>query len=187
MSTIDIGHAPVLTLWACIVAERLGWRHDTALTLGRAVSIADADQKGAQVPASARPKNRQKEPPRSPPAESTDAIRDVLLLGQIVRVVPTPEGPRAVGEDTLLQPEVVERYLRGEFGNRLCAAMSAMERLAATIATDTLIDDAMRLYEDFRPQALSGDHSWAAKGIFDVDRVHALVRARRRHEQRDPA
>jgi hypothetical protein len=33
---IRINRAPVLTLWAAVVAERLGFGHDTALTLGRA-------------------------------------------------------------------------------------------------------------------------------------------------------
>jgi hypothetical protein len=32
---ISINRAPVLTLWAAIVAERLGFTHDEALTLGR--------------------------------------------------------------------------------------------------------------------------------------------------------
>ena len=35
--------APVLTLWAAVVAEVLGFGHDEALTLGRAV----ADKTGA--------------------------------------------------------------------------------------------------------------------------------------------
>ena len=33
MKTIRIDRAPVLTLWASVAAERLGWPHDTALTL----------------------------------------------------------------------------------------------------------------------------------------------------------
>ena len=44
--TIRINRGPVLTLWAAVVAERLGFGHDMALTLGRAsldtnFSIAD--------------------------------------------------------------------------------------------------------------------------------------------------
>lgn len=35
--TIQINHAPVLTLWGVIVAERLGFKHEEALTLGKAV------------------------------------------------------------------------------------------------------------------------------------------------------
>ena len=36
--TIKINRAPVLTLWAAVGAERLGFDHDEALTLGRAVT-----------------------------------------------------------------------------------------------------------------------------------------------------
>ena len=35
--TIKINRAPVLTLWAAVVAERLGFDRATALTLGQAV------------------------------------------------------------------------------------------------------------------------------------------------------
>ena len=35
---IRINRAPVLTLWASIVAERLGWPHETALTMGQTVA-----------------------------------------------------------------------------------------------------------------------------------------------------
>lgn len=33
---IRINRAPVLKLWATVVAERLGFEHDEALTLGKA-------------------------------------------------------------------------------------------------------------------------------------------------------
>ena len=37
-SKILINRAPVLTLWAAIVAERLGFNHDEALSLGKAMT-----------------------------------------------------------------------------------------------------------------------------------------------------
>jgi len=37
-SSVMINRAPVLTLWAAAVAEMLGFDHDEALTLGRALS-----------------------------------------------------------------------------------------------------------------------------------------------------
>jgi hypothetical protein len=40
--TIYINRAPVLTLWAAVVAERLGFRRDESLTLGRAVAGVNA-------------------------------------------------------------------------------------------------------------------------------------------------
>ena len=39
---IRVNRAPVLTLWATVVAERLGYPTDTALTLGRDVSVLPA-------------------------------------------------------------------------------------------------------------------------------------------------
>jgi hypothetical protein len=42
--TISINRAPVLTLWAAVVAQRLGFDEDEALTLGKAV--ADLDKTG---------------------------------------------------------------------------------------------------------------------------------------------
>jgi len=35
---IKINRAPVLTLWAAIVAEQLGYDKDEALTLGKAIA-----------------------------------------------------------------------------------------------------------------------------------------------------
>jgi hypothetical protein len=40
-----VNRAPVLTLWASMVAEVLGFEHDEALTLGRAVAGLNAYSK----------------------------------------------------------------------------------------------------------------------------------------------
>lgn len=47
--TLRINRAPVLALWAVIVAERLGFTHDEALTLGRAVAGLNAYAKGVRL------------------------------------------------------------------------------------------------------------------------------------------
>jgi len=43
---IEINRAPVLTLWAAVVATRLGFEWEEALTLGRAVAGLNAYSKG---------------------------------------------------------------------------------------------------------------------------------------------
>ena len=43
---VKINRAPVLTLWAAVVAERLGYEWEEALTLGRAVAGLNAYKKG---------------------------------------------------------------------------------------------------------------------------------------------
>jgi hypothetical protein len=47
--TIRINRAPVLTLWAAVVAERLGFDRATALTLGQAVAGLSAHAKGVSL------------------------------------------------------------------------------------------------------------------------------------------
>jgi hypothetical protein len=46
---VMINRAPVLTLWAAAVAEVLGFDHDEALTLGRAVPRLNAYSKGVAL------------------------------------------------------------------------------------------------------------------------------------------
>src|SRR5574339_45239 len=46
---IKINRAPVLTLWATVVAERLGYDEETALTLGKAVAGLNAQSKGRKL------------------------------------------------------------------------------------------------------------------------------------------
>ena len=46
---IRVNRAPVLTLWAAIVAERLGHDADAAITLGRAVARSSAQVKARAI------------------------------------------------------------------------------------------------------------------------------------------
>lgn len=66
----SINRAPVLTLWAAVVAQRLGFKEPEALTLGKAVAGLNAQAKGRRLgifkpheekPAQARKKERGEE------------------------------------------------------------------------------------------------------------------------------
>ena len=46
---ILINRAPVLTLWAAVVAERLGFEHAEALSLGKALAGLNAQSKGQRL------------------------------------------------------------------------------------------------------------------------------------------
>lgn len=43
---IKINRAPVLTLWATVFVKRMGYDHESALTLGKAVAGLNAQSKG---------------------------------------------------------------------------------------------------------------------------------------------
>jgi hypothetical protein len=44
-----INRAPVLTLWTAVVAERLGFKPDEALSLGKALAGLNARSKGRRL------------------------------------------------------------------------------------------------------------------------------------------
>ncbi len=46
---VSINRAPVLTLWAAVVAERLGFNEDEALSLGKALAGLNAQTKGRRL------------------------------------------------------------------------------------------------------------------------------------------
>ncbi|GEM_PF-6265189 len=47
--TLEINRAPVLTLWLAGVAERIGFGHEEALTLGKEVAGLNAQSKGRRL------------------------------------------------------------------------------------------------------------------------------------------
>lgn len=49
MKTISINRAPDLTLWAAVVAQRLGFDEDEAFTLGKALAGLNAQAKGRRL------------------------------------------------------------------------------------------------------------------------------------------
>jgi hypothetical protein len=100
MKTISINRAPVLTLWAAVVAQRLGFAEEEALTLGKAVAGLNAYSKGRRLglfkPHEEKAKKaREKEPGKRflvevcgravPATNSDDGIR-VLRLFQATSV-----------------------------------------------------------------------------------------------------
>jgi hypothetical protein len=171
--TFTINRAPVLTLWAAVVAERLGYDRAAALTLGRAVAGLNAQTKARRLgitrPADARTAARRAEVRRAADAKVVE------LLGRHVPVVKTPDGLRAAAEGKPDSPESVVRYLESKFGEHLAAARNAMTTLARSVPKDELDERAFGLYEAFRPDAPPGKKGWGAKGVLDLARIERLA------------
>jgi hypothetical protein len=157
---LRINRAPVLTLWAAVVAERLGLPRDTALTVGQAVAGLTAHAKGVRLGIYAAPETRPQEPPPPAPKGAT-GIHDVVLLGRLIHVADTADGPRAIAKGVLVKPEAVERYLKGKFGDALDAVRAELERLAAHFPPTQLRHEGFHLYEQFRPDVPSDEEGQA--------------------------
>ena len=170
---IKINRAPVLTLWAAVVAQRLGFDWKAALTLGRAVAGLNAYSKGRAL-GIFHP--RTKEFRKKKKKLKTGERMRVHLLGRAVPVVRTKSGLRASTKGRPVAPESVQLYLESKFGREYATARGAMGTLARSRKPQELVTGAYALYTKFRPSIPAGKAGWGAAGVLDLDRVRALAR-----------
>jgi hypothetical protein len=172
--TITINRAPVLTLWAAVVAERLGLDPAEALSLGRAVAGLNAQSKGRRLGVF-KPREGQAEEAR----DRGDGGRFLVeVCGRDVPAVVTADGVRAVARGKPVDPDGVEAYLDDKFGDELGGVRAALTRLARSYRPAELAAQAYPLYEQFRPAIPAGKAGWGAKGTLDLELIGRLAAAR---------
>lgn len=140
---LRVNSAPALTLWAAVVAERLGHAPGTALSLAALLA-------GIVPPSPGRPSGP-------------------VILGPAARLVPQEAGPpladRGDGQGVPTGPAAA--YLRRAFGPRLGEATAAMQALAVRQDPARLESRALPLFAAFAPIPAEG----AARGRLDLARI----------------
>jgi hypothetical protein len=173
MDEIKINRAPFLTLWASVVARRLGYDEDEALTLGRAVAGLTAQSKGRRLgiytprPEGEREQVRQK--------REEIGAETVEMMDRAVSCVRTPDGLRALDRAAPIDPESVRKYLAGRFKESLSLVEEKLVALAQTFEPEKLDRAAMDVYVRLRPNVPKGREGWGKVALLDVDRIDALV------------
>ena len=110
--TITINRAPVLTLWAAVVAERLGFNGDEALSLAKALAGLTAQSKGRRLGIYKVHKG------------GADQARErergeefwIELCGRPIPARNTEDGVRALRGTLVIEPDGVRGYLESKFG-----------------------------------------------------------------------
>ena len=171
---IKINRAPVLTLWATIVAERLGYKKDESLTFGKAVAGLNAQSKGRRLGIYEEKKDEDKE--KEIKEEKSVKLEFIELLGRGIPAVKTPQGLRASIKGEEIDAESVQKYLQQKFGEDLDEARAAMEKLAKAYPPKQLESEAYGLYEKFRPKIPEGTKGWGAKGDLDLEYISSLAK-----------
>jgi hypothetical protein len=170
---IKINRAPVLTLWATVVAERLGYDEETALTLGKAVAGLNAQSKGKKLGIYEEKTEGEKKEDKTKEKEAD--VKFVELLGRGVPAVKTSNGLRAAEKGKPIHAESVQTYLENKFKDDLDEARKAMEKLAKAYTPKQLESKAYGLYEKFRPEIPEGKKGWGAKGELDLEYIRSLA------------
>jgi len=176
--TVTINRAPVMTLWAAVVAERLGFARDEALTLGKTVAGLNAQSKG-QALGVFTPAGRT-ETAKASRALKTGQTVHIELLHRAVPALRTREGLRALHDGKPMSPERVESYLASRFKDSLGAVREGMETLARSLDPEDLAEQAYALYEKFRPAIPAGTKGWGKAGVLELEKIRALAGKRSR-------
>lgn len=173
VTELVINRAPFLTLWASVVARRLGYDENEALTLGRAVAGQTAAAKGKRLGIL-----------ESRPAAERQRLQDrrqdigaeaVRLMGRVIPCVRTPLGLRALAETAPIDPEAVRRYLNSKFKDARSLVEGKLIALAASFPPEDLETRAMDLYMQMRPVVASGTAGWGQPGRLDTGAIDRLV------------
>lgn len=171
MTKIAINRAPVLTLWASVVAEKAGYARPTALTLGKTIAGKVAFSK-AQTIGRAKKRERDSSPPLKPAGEKTKLL---AFMGRHCTMIETASGMMAISEGKPISPKEVEHYLEEKFGDRLEETRRAMTDLANSRSPAQLAREAFGLYRKFRPSIPAGSAGWGKDGVLDLDNIMRLA------------
>lgn len=170
--SVRVNRAPVLTLWAAVVAERLGHPPDTALSLAGAVAGTAARAKARRLGIAEERGREEGAAPAS--AGPRDTAR---LLGKEVALAHDADGVvlAHAGGGRPAPAAPVAAYVAKAFGSRLAEVRAAMEELAGRFEPQELNRVGFRLYERFRPEVPADARGWGAKGELDLRTIRTAA------------
>jgi hypothetical protein len=177
MAQITVNRAPFLTLWATVVARRLGFREEEALSLAKAFTGLTAQSKAQRLGLSQpRPEFERERVQAEREAKGAEYVE---FLDRLIPVIRTEKGLRALSGTSPISPESTRRYLAQKFGENLELVEKKLTELAETFEPMELAGSAMDIYMRIRPKVPEGKAGWGKEGILDLDKIDELITKRR--------
>eukprot|EP00747_Dinoflagellata_sp_TGD_P087262 gnl/TRDRNA2_/TRDRNA2_163577_c0_seq2.p2 gnl/TRDRNA2_/TRDRNA2_163577_c0~~gnl/TRDRNA2_/TRDRNA2_163577_c0_seq2.p2 ORF type:complete len:157 (+),score=32.14 gnl/TRDRNA2_/TRDRNA2_163577_c0_seq2:229-699(+) len=133
-----------------VCLRRGGSSEGVALTAAKVITGRCASAKGKSLGIIKASSPLEKKPAARDSTKGSGATAPVVQLSG--HRVPLVKGLAAAGPDGApLDPTAVRRYLESSFKDKLGAVRAAMEKTAASYTKQELKENAMSLYERFRP------------------------------------
>jgi hypothetical protein len=169
---VTINRAPVLALWAAVVAQRQGYSFEEGLTFGKWVSGTLAQSKGRRLGIFEARERSEAERAARRRRDEAAGVQRVEAFGMRIPAIRERGEWHAASEGKPVSPAAALSYLERAFGGQgLAAARAAMEHLAEAVPPGELGKKAYHLYERFRPEW----RGWGVKGALDLGAVRALA------------
>ncbi|GAA5908713.1 uncharacterized protein JCM6883_004148 [Sporobolomyces salmoneus] len=162
--SVITNRAPVMNAWATVVAERLGFSRQEALSIAHVYTNLNATSKGVSLGI-------------KPASELKDDIGSsqpfVELMGRKVPVLSTQNsGWRAVSQGAVAEPGKSFAYIQGAFRQQMGACIGAMRLLANSFEPNELNQKGYGLYLEFRPES----DGWGKKAEMKMSTILDLRR-----------
>ncbi|SGY67428.1 BQ5605_C004g02774 [Microbotryum silenes-dioicae] len=136
--------APVMTAWATVVAERLGFRRQEALSIAQVYTDMNATSKGVSL-------GIMKDSALDLHIGSSQPFVDIM--GRKVPVLSTATGEwRAITKGVVADPQKAFAYVQRAFRQQMGAIVGAMRLLAQSYDPIELNNKGYGLYIEFRPE-----------------------------------
>ena len=152
----------------------MGFEHDEALTLGRAVAGLNAYSKGVSLGLFQPTPREIREQRKKMRKEETVTVD---LLHRAVPAKHTNEGLRALSRESPIHPKSVQKYLESKFGDALEDVSNAMLGVAKSLPPSQLAQKAYALYAKFRPEIPPGKKGWGTSGKLDLGLIRKMASA----------
>ncbi|KAG9016900.1 hypothetical protein FRB93_009430 [Tulasnella sp. JGI-2019a] len=159
-----VNRAPVMTAWATVVAECLGFKREEALSIASVYTELNATSKGISIGVFDESKNRDHV------AGSTQPF--VELMGRKIPVLETETGEwRGIVKGCPVDPKSPFGYIQRSFRQTLPWVMGSMRLLAKSFQEATELNKrGYGLYCDFRPE----NPGWGKKAEMRMENILKL-------------
>ncbi|GAA5826129.1 hypothetical protein JCM11251_007175 [Rhodosporidiobolus azoricus] len=162
--TVMTNRAPVMTAWAFVVAERLGFRRQEALSIAHVFTDMNASSKGVSLGIMS---------PDAAKVEVGPSQPFVDILGRKVPVLSSQNGEwRAISKGLVADPAKAFSYVRSAFRQQMGAVVGSLRLLAASFPREELNKKGYGLYLEFRPEV----EGWGKKGEVRMETILGLRR-----------
>ncbi|KLO08268.1 hypothetical protein SCHPADRAFT_916979 [Schizopora paradoxa] len=164
---VVINRAPAMTAWATVVAERLGFKREEALSIASAYTEMNAISKGVSLGIFEKGRADGVELAKGESQPYVD------FMGRRPLYTSQPSGQwRALVKSEPVSPAAAFAYMTNAFRQTLPYVMGALRLLAGTFSPAWLNEHGFELYKDFRPEA----DRWGERAELRCARILGLRR-----------
>ncbi|KAM6495818.1 hypothetical protein JOM56_008524 [Amanita muscaria] len=147
MKSVIINRAPVMMAWATVVAERLGFKPEEALSIAGVYTEMNAISKGVSLGIYEQGKEKGLD------AEKDGSQPFVDLMGRSPLFKTQASQWRAMANGVPAPPSQAYSYITRSFRQTTSHIMGSLKMLSVSFSADELNKKAWNLYVQFRPQA----------------------------------